>query len=85
MKITKQQLQQIIKEELEEEMGEKRISGKEMLAMSDAELGLDTMSKEEAMEELEQILIDIRQTSNDDRSSQQASHAENLLSVIARR
>ena len=85
MKITKQQLQQIIKEELEEEMGEKRISGKEMLAMSDAELGLDTMSKEEAMEELEQILIDIRQTSNDDRSSQQASQAENLLSVIARR
>ena len=84
MKITKQQLQQIIKEELEEEMGEKRISGKEMLAMSDAELGLDTMSKEEAMEELEQILIDIRQTSNDDRSSQQASQAENLLSVIAR-
>ena len=48
MKITKQQLQQIIKEELE------------------------------------QILIDIRQTSNDDRSSQQASQAENLLSVIAR-
>ena len=84
MKITKEQLQQIIKEELEEEMGEKRISGKEMLAMSDAELGLDTMSKEEAMEELEQILIDIRQTSNDDRSSQQASQAENLLSVIAR-
>ena len=65
-------------------MGEKRISGKEMLAMSDAELWLDTMSKEEAMEELEQILIDIRQTSNDDRSSQQASQAENLLSVIAR-
>ena len=84
MKITTQQLQQIIKEELEEEMGEKRISGKEMLAMSDAELGLDTMSKEEAMEELEQILIDIRQTSNDDSSSQQASQAENLLSVIAR-
>ena len=84
MKITKEQLQQIIKEELEEEMGEKRISGKEMLAMSDAELGLDTMSKEEAMEELEQILIDIRQTSNDDRSSQQAGRAENLLSVIAR-
>ena len=53
MKITKQQLQQIIKEELEEEMGEKRISGKEMLAMSDAELGLDTMSKEDAMEEKE--------------------------------
>ena len=84
IKITKQQLQQIIKEELEEEMGEKRISGKEMLAMSDAELGLDTMSKEEAMEELEQILIDIRQTSNDDRSSQQADRAEDLLRVIVR-
>ena len=83
MKITKSELQQVIREALDEEM-EDRISGKEMLAMSDAELGLDTMSKEEAMEELEQILIDIRQTSNDDRSSQQASQAENLLSVIAR-
>jgi len=29
-------------------------------------------------------LIDIRQTSNDTRSSQQAGRAENLLSVIAR-
>ena len=83
MKITKSQLQKVIIEALDEEM-EDRVSGKEMLAMSDAELGLDTMSKEEAMEELEQILIDIRQTSNDDRSSQQASQAENLLSVIAR-
>ena len=83
MRITKSQLQQVIKEELDEEM-EDRISGADMLAMSDAELGLDTMSAEEAMEELEQILIDIRQTSNDDRSSQQAGRAENLLSVIAR-
>ena len=84
MKVTKSQLQEIIREAIDEEMGD-RISGKDMLAMSDAELGLDTMSAMEAMEELEQILIDIRQTSNDDRSSQQASQAENLLSVIARR
>ena len=84
MKVTKSQLQEIIREAIDEEMGE-RISGKDMLAMSDAELGLDTMSAMEAMEELEQILIDIRQTSNDDRSSSQASRAENLLSVIARR
>ena len=84
MKVTKSQLQEIIREAIDEEMGD-RISGKDMLAMSDAELGLDTMSAMEAMEELEQILIDIRQTSNDDRSSQQAGRAENLLSVIARR
>ena len=84
MKVTKSQLQEIIREAIDEEMGD-RISGKDMLAMSDAELGLDTMSAMEAMEELEQILIDIRQTSNDDRSSSQASRAENLLSVIARR
>ena len=83
MRITKSQLQQVIREAIDEEMGD-RISGKEMLAMSDAELGLDTMSAMEAMEELEQILIDIRQTSNDTRSSQQAGRAENLLSVIAR-
>ena len=83
MRITKSHLQQVIREAIDEEVGD-RISGKEMLAMSDAELGLDTMSAMEAMEELEQILIDIRQTSNDDRSSQQASQAENLLSVIAR-
>ena len=84
MKVTKSQLQEIIREAIDEEMGD-RITGKDMLAMSDAELGLDTMSAMEAMEELEQILIDIRQTSNDDRSSSQASRAENLLSVIARR
>ena len=84
MKITKQQLQQIIKEELEEEMGEKRISGKEMLALYDKEQGLDVMSKEEAMEELENILRDIRKTSNDDRSSQQANRAEDMLRVIVR-
>ena len=83
MRITKSQLQQVIREAIDEEMGD-RISGKEMLAMSDAELGLDTMSAMEAMEELEQILIDTRQTSNDPRSSQQAGRAENLLSVIAR-
>ena len=84
MKITKQQLQQIIKEELEEEMGEERISGADMLAMYDKEQGLDQMSAEEAMEELENILRDIRKTSNDDRSSQQANRAEDMLRVIRR-
>ena len=84
MKITKQQLQQIIKEELQEEMGEERISGADMLALYDKEQGLDVMSAEEAMDELEQILKDIRKTSNDDRSSQQANQAEDMLRVIAR-
>ena len=84
MKITKQQLQQIIKEELEEEMGEERISGADMLAMYDKEQGLDVMSAEEAMEELENILRDIRKTSNDDRSSQQASRAADMLRVLRR-
>ena len=82
MKITKQQLQQIIKEELEEEMGEERISGAEMLAMYNKEQGLDQMSAEEAMDELYDIITDIRKTSNDDRSSQQASRAGDLLRVI---
>ena len=68
MRITKSQLQQVIKEELEEEMGG-RISGKDMLAMYDAEQGLDEMSAEEAMEELDNILTDIRQTSTDARSA----------------
>ena len=55
MKITKSQLQKVIIEAFDEEM-EDRISGKEMLAMYDAEKGLDVMSAEEAMDELEQIL-----------------------------
>ena len=84
MKITKQQLQQIIKEELEEEMGEERISGADMLAMYDKEQGLDQMSAEEAMDELYNIITDIRKTSNDDRSSQQASRAADMLCVIRR-
>jgi len=84
MKITKQQLQQIIKEELEEEMGEERISGADMLAMYDKEQGLDQMSAEEAMDELFNIIPDIRKTSNDDRSSQQASRAADMLRVIRR-
>ena len=83
MKITKSQLRQVIREALDEEMGD-RISGKDMLAMYDAEQGLDVMSAEEAMEELENILRDIRKTSNDDRSSQQASRAADMLRVIAR-
>ena len=83
MRITKSQLQRVIREALDEEM-EDRISGAEMLAMYDAEQGLDVMSAEEAMDELEQILKDIRKTSNDDRSSQQANRAEDLLRVIVR-
>ena len=83
MRITKSQLQQVIREALDEEM-EDRISGKEMLAMYDAEQGLDVMSAEEAMDELEQILKDIRKTSNDDRSSQQASRAADMLRLIRR-
>ena len=84
MKITKQQLQQIIKEELEEEMGEERISGADMLAMYDKEQGLDQMSAEEAMDELYNIITDIRKTSLDDRSSQQASRAADMLRLIRR-
>ena len=84
MKITKEQLHQIIKEELEEEMGEKRISGADMLAMYDKEQGLDQMSAQEAMDELYDIITDIRKTSNDDRSSQQASRAADMLRVIRR-
>ena len=83
MRITKSQLQKVIKEAVKEEMGD-RISGTEMLAMYDKEQGLDVMSAEEAMDELEQILKDIRKTSNDDRSSQQADRAEDLLRVIVR-
>ena len=83
MRITKSQLQRVIREALDEEMGD-RLSGKDLQAMADAELGLDAMSAMEAMEELEQLLIDIRQTSNDVRSAKQASRAEDLLSVIAR-
>ena len=83
MRITKSQLQRVIREALDEEMGG-RLSGKDLQAMADAELGLDAMSAMEAMDELEQLLIDIRQTSNDVRSAKQASRAEDLLSVIAR-
>ena len=81
MRITKSQLQQVIREALDEEMGD-RISGKDMLAMYDKEQGLDVMSAEEAMEELENILRDIRKTSIDDRSSQQANRAEDMLRVL---
>ena len=82
-RVTRSQLQQVIREAIKEEM-EDRISGADMLAMYDAEQGLDVMSKEEAMEELENILRDIRKTSNDDRSSQQANRAEDMLRVIVR-
>ena len=84
MRITKEQLQQVIKEAIQEEMGEERISGADMLAMYDKEQGLDQMSAEEAMDELYNIITDIRKTSNDDRSSQQASRAADMLRVIRR-
>ena len=84
MKITKAQLQQVIREAIEEEVGEERISGAEMLAMYNKEQGLDQMSAEEAMDELYDIITDIRKTSNDDRSSQQASRAADMLRVIRR-
>ena len=83
MRITKTQLQQVIREALDEEM-EDRISGEEMLSMYDAEQGLDQMSAQEAMDELYDIIKDIRKTSNDDRSSQQASRAADMLRVIRR-
>jgi len=83
MRITKTQLQQVIREALDEEM-EDRISGEEMLSMYDAEQGLDQMSAQEAMDELYDIITDIRKTSNDDRSSQQASRAADMLRVIRR-
>ena len=83
MRVTKSQLQQVIREAIEEEM-EDRISGKDMLAMYDAEQGLDEMSAEEAMEELDNILTDIRQTSTDARSAKQAYRAEDMLRVITR-
>ena len=84
MRITKEQLQQVIREAIQEEMGEERISGADMLAMYDKEQGLDQMSTEEAMDELYNIITDIRKTSNDDRSSQQASRAADMLRVIRR-
>ena len=84
MKITKAQLQQVIREAIQEEMGEERISGADMLAMYNKEQGLDQMSAEEAMDELYNIITDIRKTSNDDRSSQQASRAADMLRVIRR-
>ena len=84
MKITKAQLQQVIREAIDEEMGEERISGAEMLAMYNKEQGLDQMSAEEAMDELYDIITDIRKTSLDDRSSQQASRAADMLRLIRR-
>ncbi len=83
MRVTKSQLQQVIREAIQEEVGD-RISGKDMLAMYDAEQGLDEMSAEEAMEELDNILTDIRQTSTDSRSAKQAYRAEDMLRVITR-
>ena len=83
MRITKSQLQQVIREALDEEM-EDRLSGPEMVAMYDKERGLDQMSAQEAMDELYDIITDIRKTSLDDRSSQQASRAADMLRLIRR-
>ena len=85
MKISKSQLRRIIKEEkakiLAEQTGD-RISGKAMLDLYRKEQGLDQMSRGEAMVELEKILDQIQETSNDDRSSQMAGRALDLLSLI---
>ena len=85
MKITKKQLKRIIKEEkakiLAEQSGD-RMSGKAMLDLYRKEQGLDKMSRGQAMAELEKILDQIREQSNDDYSSQQASRALDLLSLI---
>ena len=92
MKISKRQLRRIIKEEkakiiAEDEFagmrtGDGRISGKAMLDLYRKEQGLDKMSRGEAMTELEKILDQIQETSNDDRSSQMAGRALDLLSLI---
>ena len=92
MKITKRQLRRIIKEEKAKIIAEDafagmrtddgRISGKAMLDLYRKEQGLDQMSRGEAMAELEKILDQIQETSNDDRSSQMAGRALDLLSLI---
>ena len=92
MKITKRQLRRIIKEEKAKLLAEDefagmrtddgRISGKAMLDLYRKEQGLDKLSRGEAMAELEKILDQIQETSNDDYSSQQAGRALDLLSLI---
>ena len=87
MKITKSQLRRIIKEEKAKVLDDYRqpdgrISGKAMLDLYRKEQGLDQMTRVEAMDELERILDQIHETSNDDRSSQMASRALDLLSLI---
>ena len=88
MKISKSQLRRIIKEEKAKVLddyrqADGRISGKAMLDLYRKEQGLDKMSRGEAMAELEKILDKIREMSNDDYSSQQASRALDLLSLIS--
>ena len=92
MKITKRQLRRIIKEEKAKILAEDefagmrtddgRISSQALLDLYRKEQGLDQMSRGEAMTELEKILDQIRETSNDDRSSQMAGRALDLLSLI---
>ena len=87
MKISKSQLRRIIKEEKAKVLddyrqADGRISGKAMLDLYRKEQGLDQMTRGEAMSELEKILDQIQETSNDDRSSQMAGRALDLLSLI---
>jgi len=94
MKITKRHLRRIIKEEKAKIIAENdpyagmrtddgQISGKALLDLYRKEQGLDQMSRGEAMSELERILDQIQETSNDDRSSQMAARALDLLSLIS--
>ncbi len=87
MKITKRQLRRIIKEEKAKVLddyrqADGRISGKALLDLYRKEQGLDQLSRGEAMAELEKILDQIQETSNDDYSSQQAGRALDLLALI---
>ena len=92
MKISKRQLRQIIKEEKAKIIAEDnfdgmrtddgRISGKAMLDLYRKEQGLDKLTRGQAMTELEKILDQIQETSNDDQSSQMAGRALDLLSLI---
>ena len=93
MKISKQQLSRIIKEEKAKIIAENdpyagmrtddgRISGKAMLDLYRQEQGLDQLTREQAMAELGKILDQIEETSNDNRSSQMAGRALDLLSLI---
>ena len=93
MKITKRQLRRIIKEEKAKVIAENdpyagmrtddgQISGQALLDLYRKEQGLDQLTREQAVAELEKILDQIEETSNDNRSSQMAGRALDLLSLI---